>query len=143
MKDDISLDDMANMFAKKDSDKKYDVEVLMLKEAISENTKNIFEQVYKSEAIGKKELLILNIIENYLIKSVITMDELKQIISVIDSSFDRLYNDESKIYLFRKLGVSFVIGCKSYKDVFFESDIVKILDIDLVREISEISKKII
>lgn len=143
MKDDISLDDMANMFAKKDSDKKFDVEVLMLKEAISESTKNIFEQVYKSDSIGKKELLILNIIENYLIKSVITMDELKQIISVIDSSFDILYNEESKIYLLRKLGVPFVIGCKNYKDVFFDDNIVKILDIDLVREISEIGKKII
>ncbi len=132
MKDDISLDDMANMFAKKDSDKKFDVEVLMLKEAISESTKNIFEQVYKSDSI-----------ENYLIKSVITMDELTQIISVIDSSFDILYNEESKIYLLRKLWVPFVIGCKNYKDVLFDDNIVKIIDIDLVREISEIGKKII
>ncbi|WP_042274618.1 DUF4004 family protein [[Clostridium] dakarense] len=143
MKDDISLDDMANMFAKKDSDKKFHIENLISKNAICENTKNIFEQVYKIDEVGKKELLVLNIIENYLIKSIITIEELKQIISIIDNNFDKLYDEEAKIYLFRKLGVPFTVGCKSDKDVFFDENMVKIIDINLVKEISEIAKKMI
>lgn len=143
MKDDISLDDIANMFVKKESDKKFNIESLTSKGVICENTKNIFGEVYKTDEVGKKELLILSIIENYLIKSVITIEELKQVASVIDSSFDILYNEEAKIYLFRKLGVPFVIGCKNYKDVFFDDNMVKIIDINLVNEISEIAKKMI
>lgn len=143
MKDDISLDDMANMFAKKDSDKKFHIESLISKNAVCENTKNIFEQVYKTDEVGKKELLVLSIIENYLIKSIITIEELKQIIFIIDNSFDKLYDEEAKLYLFRKLGVPFVVGCKSYKDVFFDENMVKIVDINLVKEISEIAKKIV
>ncbi|MGX4600077.1 YhbD family protein [Faecalimicrobium sp. JNUCC 81] len=143
MKDDISLDDMANMFAKKESDKKFDIESLVSKNVVCENTKNIFEQVYKTDEVGKKELLILNIIESYLIKSIITIEELKQIISIIDSSFDKLYDEDATIYLFRKLGVPFAVGCKSYKDVFFDENMVKIIDINLVKEISEIAKKMV
>lgn len=143
MKDDISLDDMANMFAKKDSAKKFDIESLISKNVICKNTKNIFEQIYKIDEVGKKELLVLSIIESYLIKSIITIEELKQIISIIDNSFDRLYNEEAKIYLFRKLGVPFAIGCKNYKDIFFDDNMVKIIDINLVKEISEITKKMI
>ncbi|MBO3444933.1 DUF4004 family protein [Clostridium sp. CCUG 7971] len=143
MKDDISLDDMANMFAKKESDKKFDIESLVSKNVVCENTKNIFEQVYKTDEVGKKEILILNIIESYLIKSIITIEELKQIISIIDNSFDKLYYEEAKIYLFRKLGVPFAVGCKSYKDVFFDENMVKIIDINLVKEISEVAKKMV
>lgn len=143
MKDEISLDDMANMFAKSDSDKKFDIDIIMAKNAICESTKNIFEQITNAKYIGKKEILILSIIEKYLIKSIITLEELKQVVSVINNGFDVLYNEESKIFLFRKLGIPFVVGCKSYKDVFFEEDMVKILEIDVIREISEMGRRII
>ncbi|HBG2022313.1 TPA: DUF4004 domain-containing protein, partial [Clostridioides difficile] len=47
-----------------------------------------------------------------------------------------------KIYLFRKFGVPFVVGCLDYKKVKFEKDVVKIIEIDLTKEINDISIKL-
>lgn len=140
MKEETSLDDIANMFMKKDTNKEFDIDFILSKEVICNYTKEIFQNLYKKEQnIGKKELLILNIIEKFLVKSTITFEELKLIVNIIEENFTAIYNENGKIYLFRKFGVPFVVGCLDYKKVKFEKDVVKIIEIDLMKEINDIS----
>ncbi len=140
MKDDVSLDDIANMFEKKNNDKQFDLDSLIKNNIINSYTKDIFTNLYsKDKSIGKKELLIINIINKNLVNSIITIEELRSIISLIDKNFDVLFNDNGKLYLFRKLGISFVVGCKDYNQVVFDENMIKILEVDLVKEISSIS----
>ncbi|NMS88385.1 YhbD family protein [Clostridioides difficile] len=140
MKEETSLDDIANMFMKKDTNKEFDIDFILSKEVICNYTKEIFQNLYKKEqSIGKKELLILNIIEKFLVKSTITFEELKLIVNIIEENFTVIYNENGKIYLFRKFGVPFVVGCLDYKKVRFEKDVVKIIEIDLMKEINDIS----
>ncbi|HBG0379124.1 TPA: DUF4004 family protein, partial [Clostridioides difficile] len=76
MKEETSLDDIANMFMKKDINKEFDIDFILSKEVICNYTKEIFQNLYKKEqSIGKKELLILSIIEKFLVKSIITFEE--------------------------------------------------------------------
>ncbi|HBG7285593.1 YhbD family protein [Clostridioides difficile] len=143
MKEETSLDDIANMFMKKDINKEFDIDFILSKEVICNYTKEIFQNLYKKEqSIGKKELLILSIIEKFLVKSIITFEELKLIVNIIEENFVSIYNENGKIYLFRKFGVSFVVGCLDYKKVKFEKDVVKIIEIDLTKEINDISIKL-
>ncbi|MCC0648098.1 YhbD family protein [Clostridioides sp. ZZV15-6598] len=143
MKEETSLDDIANMFTKKDTNKEFDIDFIFEKEAICNYTKEIFQNLYKKEqSIGKKELLILSIIEKFLVKSTITFEELKLIVNIIEENFKSIYNENGRIYLFRKFGVPFVIGCLDYKQVKFEKDVVKIVEIDLMKEINDISIKL-
>ncbi|ENY8989212.1 TPA: YhbD family protein [Clostridioides difficile] len=143
MKEETSLDDIANMFMKKDINKEFDIDFILSKEVICNYTKEIFQNLYKKEqSIGKKELLILSIIEKFLVKSIITFEELKLIVNIIEENFTSIYNESGKIYLFRKFGVPFVVGCLDYKKVKFEKDIVKIIEIDLTKEINDISIKL-
>ncbi|HGT0401532.1 TPA: YhbD family protein, partial [Clostridioides difficile] len=140
MKEETSLDDIANMFMKKDINKEFDIDFILSKEVICNYTKEIFQNLYKKEqSIGKKELLILSIIEKFLVKSIITFEELKLIVNIIEENFVSIYNENGKIYLFRKFGVPFVVGCLDYKKVKFEKDVVKIIEIDLTKEINDIS----
>ena len=121
MKEETSLDDIANMFMKKDINKEFDIDFILSKEVICNYTKEIFQNLYKKEqSIGKKELLILSIIEKFLVKSIITFEELKLIVNIIEENFTSIYNESGKIYLFRKFGVPFVVGCLDYKKVKFE-----------------------
>lgn len=144
MKDDVSLDDIANMFEKKEVKREFSMDLLIEKKAIGIYTKDIFLNIYNNDKeIGKKELLIINIIEKFLVNSLITLDELKTMIPMIEENFKEIFNDNGKIYLFRKLGVPFVIGCKDYKQVVFDKNMVKIMEVDLIKEISEISRKLI
>ncbi|HBE9894577.1 TPA: YhbD family protein [Clostridioides difficile] len=143
MKEETSLDDIANMFMKKDINKEFDIDFILSKEVICNYTKEIFQNLYKKEqSIGKKELLILSIIEKFLVKSTITFEELKLIVNIIEENFTSIYNESGKIYLFRKFGVPFVVGCLDYKKVKFEKDVVKIIEIDLTKEINDISIKL-
>ncbi|AVD37333.1 YhbD family protein [Clostridioides difficile] len=143
MKEETSLDDIANMFMKKDINKEFDIDFILSKEVICNYTKEIFQNLYKKEqSIGKKELLILSIIEKFLVKSTITFEELKLIVNIIEENFTSIYNENGKIYLFRKFGVPFVVGCLDYKKVKFEKDVVKIIEIDLTKEINDISIKL-
>ena len=143
MKEEPSLDDIANMFMKKDINKEFDIDFILSKEVICNYTKEIFQNLYKKEqSIGKKELLILSIIEKFLVKSIITFEELKLIVNIIEENFTSIYNESGKIYLFRKFGVPFVVGCLDYKKVKFEKDVVKIIEVDLTKEINDISIKL-
>ncbi|EGT5041788.1 DUF4004 family protein [Clostridioides difficile] len=143
MKEETSLDDIANMFMKKDINKEFDIDFILSKEVICNYTKEIFQNLYKKEqSIGKKELLILSIIEKFLVKSIITFEELKLIVNIIEENFTSIYNENGKIYLFRKFGVPFVVGCLDYKKVKFEKDVVKIIEVDLTKEINDISIKL-
>ena len=143
MKEETSLDDIANMFMKKDINKEFDIDFILSKEVICNYTKEIFQNLYKKEqSIGKKELLILSIIEKFLVKSIITFEELKLIVNIIEENFTSIYNESGKIYLFRKFGVTFVVGCLDYKKVKFEKDVVKIIEVDLTKEINDISIKL-
>ena len=143
MKEETSLDDIANMFMKKDINKEFDIDFILSKEVICNYTKEIFQNLYKKEqSIGKKELLILSMIEKFLVKSIITFEELKLIVNIIEENFTSIYNESGKIYLFRKFGVPFVVGCLDYKKVKFEKDVVKIIEVDLTKEINDISIKL-
>lgn len=144
MKDDVSLDDIANMFDKKEDMKEFIMDEIINKKVISDCTKEVFYSIYnKDKRIEKKELLIISIIEKFLLKSIITMEEIKVISSIVDTDFYNLFNEDGKIYLFRKFGVPFVVGCRDYKQIVFDKELIKILEIDIMKEISEISRKLI
>lgn len=88
-------------------------------------------------------MFILSIIEKFLVKFIIIFEELKLIVNIIEENFILIYNESGKIYLFRKFGVLFVVGCLDYKKVKFEKDVVKIIEIDLIKEINDISIKLL
>ncbi|MGO0943767.1 hypothetical protein ACTPD5_21560, partial [Clostridioides difficile] len=46
-----------------------------------------------------------------------TLEGLKLIVNIIEENFTSIYNESGKIYLFRKFGVPFVVGCLDYKKV--------------------------
>lgn len=144
MKEGISLDDIANMFTEKKDNKQFNIDYLIERNVISNYAKEVFESIYMNKnMIEKKELLILSIIENNIVTSVITMDELKNITEVIDDKFSEMFNSNGKICLYRKIGIPFVIGCEGDNNIYIDKSIKKILEVDVVKEISNISLKLV
>ncbi|OSB12276.1 DUF4004 family protein [Paraclostridium bifermentans] len=144
MKEGVSLDDIANMFTEKKDNKQFNIDYLIEKNVISNYSKEVFESLYiNKDIIEKKELLILSIIEKNIVTSVITMDELKSITEMLDEKFSEVFNSNGKIYLYRKLGIPFVIGCEGENNIYIDKSIKKILEVDIVKEISNISLKLV
>ena len=144
MKDGTSLEEIAALFNKEEGETVFDIEFIMVKEVISPATKEIFNSLYGDiKEVEKKELIILAVIEKYLLKSMITLDEIKMIGTMLSESFDKLYKEESKLLLFRKFGISFIIGCHNQDEVIVDSSAVKIIEMDLIKEVSEMSVKLV
>lgn len=144
MKDDVSLDDIANMFVEKKSKKEFSVDFLIEKKVICNYTKEIFESIYeKDRLIGKCELLMLSIIEKFIISSTITLEEFKSLSEIVSENFEAIFKDNGKIYLFRKLGIPFIIASKDYTKIIVDKNMVKIIEVDAIKEISEISMKLV
>ncbi len=144
MKDGTSLEEIAALFNKEEGETVFDIEFIMAKEVISPATKEIFNSLYGDiKEVEKKELIILAVIEKYLLKSMITLDEIKMIGTMLSESFDKLYKEESKLLLFRKFGISFIIGCHNQDEVIVDSSAVKIIEMDLIKEVSEMSVKLV
>ena len=144
MKEGVSLDDIANMFVEKKSNKEFELDFLIEKNAISNHTKELFINIYENhDIIGKKELLILSIIERYILTSKITIDELKSILNLVIENFTEIFNNNGKIFVYRKMGIPFVIGCKGDDNISVENNAMKIIEIDVIKEISSISFKLV
>lgn len=141
MKDEKSLDELCDFFNKKIEVREYKIDELIEINILSEYTKNVFYSLCgNNETIGIKELLIIVIIEKYLVKSIITMDEMRLIIDIISNNFDNLFKEDARIYVFRKFGVPFVMGCIDYNQVMIDKELVKIIDIHIIEELTEINK---
>lgn len=143
MKDDKSLDEMCDFFNNKIEEKEYKIEELIEKNILSDYTKGVFYSLCGNcELIRTKELLVVEIIEKYLVKSIITMDEMRLIVDVINNNFDNLIKEAARIYVFRKFGVPFVMGCVDYNQVMLDKELVKIIEIHITEEIMEINESI-
>ena len=144
MKDGTSLEEIAALFNKEEGETIFDIELIMAKEIVSPATKEIFNSLYGDiNEVEKKELIILAVIEKYLLKSMITLDEIKMLGTMLSEAFDKLYKEESKLLLFRKFGISFIVGCHNQDEVIVDSSAVKIIEMDLIKEVSEMSVKLV
>lgn len=143
MKDDVSLEEIATMFNQKEEEKTIDIGEIEKKCVISQMGIDVFKNIVDNKPILRnKELVILNIIEKYLVNAVITMDELKSLTQIMDEAFEKLYAAEGKLLVYRKLGIALIVGVYSLEEVFIDKQAIKIVEIDLQKEVGEIRRKL-
>lgn len=144
MKDDVSLDEIANLFNQEETEQTITLSELQEKNTLNKTVIDMFSTVCPNkQLLGKKDLILVNLIEKYLINSVITLDELKNLATMIDAHYTTLYNSDGKLILYRKLGVAIIIGCKTDDCLLIDPQAVKIIEVNLQKEFSEISRKLI
>ena len=86
---------------------------------------------------------MLSIIEKFIISSTITLEEFKNLSEIVSENFEGIFKDNEKLYLFRKLGIPFITASKDYKKIIVDKNMVKIIEVDVIKEISEISIRIL
>ena len=62
---------------------------------------------------------------------------------MIDTHYTTLYNSDGKLILYRKLGVAIIIGCKTDDSLLIDPQAIKIIEVNLQKEASEISRKLL
>lgn len=131
LKDDVSLDELADMFSSKINIDDININEIIEKNILCKQTITLYEKLYNKNFLYKfKDLIFMTILEEKLSNGQATLDEMKLLINLMDSNYDKLQKDNGRTYLIRKLGISFCLGFYG-KDIFIDekSKIVFIVDI--------------
>lgn len=140
LKDDVQLEDIAELLNKKDKPRTFTIDELMEKNIISEAAKTIFYSLYELDIeITKREILILRVIEKNVVSSVMTMDEFKVMLPIIQEHYETLLQEEAKVYLYRKMGVPFVVACTDSNQLVIEEQAKLIVTVELFKEDNELA----
>ncbi len=145
MKEDIQLDEIAKMLNKSQSKttQLYNMDFLIEKEVISSFARDVFYTIYaKDILLERKHVVILQLIERLIRPSIITSSELNQLLSVLDKDYELFANEETGLYILRKLGVSFIVGGEQYRKLIFDNESVIIAEINIRQEELLIERKL-
>jgi len=143
-KEDMQLDDLAEMFSPKvQIDKKSKEELLKLK-VIDNSTLEIYRKIYgEKEIYDFHHILSMYILDNILPKGEIILDEAKSIIAIINNNYMEFQNNNYKIFLMRKLGVSFCIATVENNNVILDETVKVVLKLELSNYIEELKLKLV
>ncbi|HCQ90556.1 MAG TPA: DUF4004 domain-containing protein [Clostridium sp.] len=143
-KEDMQLDDLAEMFSPKvQIDKKSKEQLLKLK-IIDNSTLEIYRKIYgEKEIYDFHHILSMYILDNILPKGEIILDEAKSIIAIINNNYMEFQNNNYKIFLMRKLGVSFCIATVENDNVILDETVKVVLKLELSNYIEELKSKLV
>jgi hypothetical protein len=139
MKEEVSLDDLANMFSTDMEKEDLNIEKLLRRKVISERSIELYKNILKKPLLESLEEIVgIRILEKCVISGKTTLEEGKDLILFLNNHYENLKEEEARIYLFRHMGVSFVIGTKDLKSLFVNPQYKKIVEVNVYDEIGEI-----
>ncbi|GAA0677565.1 MULTISPECIES: YhbD family protein [Clostridium] len=119
MKDELSLEELANMFSPKPTSVNLSKEEVLEKGILSQNAINIYEDMGKVIE-NFESILQVYIMENLLMTGEITLDEGKALLSILVKENENINGVNYNILLVRKLGISIWMVGEFSENVFIE-----------------------
>lgn len=119
MKDELSLEELANMFSPKPTSVNLTKEEVLEKGILSQNAINIYEDMGKVIE-SFESILQVYIMENLLMTGEITLDEGKALLSILVKENENINGMNYNILLVRKLGISIWMVGEFSENVFIE-----------------------
>lgn len=139
MKDEASLDDLAKMFSVEVEHSAIDLERLLKKNVISDMALTMYKELVGVREIDRIEQVVgTKVLKDKLTAGELTLPECQDLIKFINEHFEVLTGESSKIYVLRAMGIPFIIGAKSDKDIIFNDTYKVVTWVSLYDEISTI-----
>ncbi|MEY8348037.1 YhbD family protein [Bacillus cereus] len=121
MKEDLSLDELANMFSPSVSEISFMKEDIIRKGIASEPVVQFFiEQMNKQAEFQFTDILYVFILEELLQSGEISLEEGKMILQVLHEHYEIMKQKNSELVVLRKLGVSTCFLVSNVDDLLFE-----------------------
>ncbi|PFA16693.1 MULTISPECIES: YhbD family protein [Bacillus cereus group] len=121
MKEDLSLDELANMFSPSVSEISFMKEDIIRKGIASEPVVQFFiEQMNKQAEFQFADILYVFILEELLQSGEISLEEGKMILQVLHEHYEIMKQKNSELVVVRKLGVSTCFLVSNVDDLLFE-----------------------
>lgn len=141
-KEDMPLDDLADMFSNKVSVNSGSEGFVLEKNIINKDVIEIYKDMFGAkENYSFKDMLFMYILQHQLTLGEITINELELLIDIISREYERMQENEGKVYLIRRLGVS--IGIGAFKEAIIVDKSTKIIcTIDINKYTEELNLKL-
>lgn len=121
MKEDLSLDELANMFSPSVTEICLTKEDMLRKGIASEPVMQFFiEQTNKAVEFQFVDILYLYILEELLQSGEISLEEGKMVLQVLHENYEKMKQKNSELVVIRKLGISTCFLVSNVDDLFFE-----------------------
>lgn len=140
LKDDISLDELADKLTYDFKDIKLSKENLIQDNIVSINIINKLEEVIDlGESYDKNSLFTLLIYNKLLNVGFLNLTEANEIILSIFKNYEKINNEKYMLIIKRKLGVCFYYICLDETDILLDEDSIEVIRIhfkDILQKIS-------
>ena len=122
MKEDLSLDDLAEVFSPTASEVKFSTESLVGNGIISEMAFNFFMDIRKfNKQFEFEDVIQVYLIDQLLTSGEINREEAKMVLDLLEGNLESLKTKPTDIFITRKFGVSSSLLVSNQENVIFES----------------------
>lgn len=141
MKENLSLDDLADMFSPNLTETTFRKDDLLQRNIVSDEVMNFYiEQTGNAETFPFEKVLILYILENGLRSGEINLDEAKIVLQVLTDHYSK--KNMGQLIFIRKLGMSTCFLCSSESELYFENNVRVVFRLNLAKVIEELKIKL-
>ncbi|MEG0308334.1 MAG: DUF4004 family protein [Clostridium sp.] len=116
LKDDMPLDDLADMFSSKTKVKDVDEAYVIEKKIMKVETLPVYKDIFNcKEAYSFKDVLLMNVLQSQLDLGMLTINEIETMLKIIDMEHNKLEEKNGTVYVVRRLGVGICIAAYGEK----------------------------
>lgn len=108
MKEDISLDDLAERFSPSIPEKlEMSLDELKSRNIVSKDIVSIYTDIFKDRKVfGFEDLLYMDIAQDLLEKGNLTLDDMEKIIVMLNEGYEGMKDKDPSLTVFRRLGIT-------------------------------------
>jgi DNA-binding transcriptional MerR regulator len=144
LKDDLSLDEIAQMFSPRFTEISLTKEQIQEKKIVSDVVLELHLSTRENEAdvFTLEQLFYLFVLDQLLKTGEITLDEGKSLYQFLQNNSHRFEKKNAELFVVRKLGVTSYILVNEIKEICFDDRVKVLLRISLAEELEKLKGKI-
>jgi hypothetical protein len=143
MKDDVSLDNLAQMFSPQLADVFLNEDELLSKNIVRAQTLTMYKDIYgEIKTFSFKKILYISLLEKSLVSGNVSLEEGKLIIETLEENYKSLEGKNCEIVFLRKFGMALCFLITLPNEVYIESSAKIVLRLNISQCIEELKIKI-
>ena len=143
MKDDVSLDNLAQMFSPQLADVFLSEEELLNKNIVRSQTLTMYKDIYgEIKTFSFKKILYISLLEKSLVSGNVSLEEGKLILATLEENYKSLEGKNCEIVFLRKFGMALCFLITLPNEVYIESSAKIVLKLNISQCIEELKIKV-
>jgi hypothetical protein len=144
MKEDLSLDDLAEKFSPKPTEVILTEGMLLAKNIVTQSTLNIYKTMHnKLESFNFEQILYMSILERFLMSGEVSFEEGKSILNNLEENYNNFKGKDCEIIFIRKFGIGLSILLLVPGEFYIENGAKLVLRVNVAKFIEELKLKLI